>query len=130
MKFLAQIFFFAHLSGLAWSCTQYGIGYASRANETACETSAPKYLNYCRDLAFEYNEYSLKNMVRLGGTIAAHTNCDPCNHPQPRCYCEVGFWRYKEWLGTDVPKLNHTHLVYNEESPMRRLSGKTVKCDT
>ncbi|EKG22455.1 hypothetical protein MPH_00190 [Macrophomina phaseolina MS6] len=129
MQFSVLFISFLNLFSVAYGCQQWKIGFVSR--ERACEVDgAGRLRNVCGDLAYRYIQYSLANGVRLGRDITGTTSCDPCDDPNPKCYCRITFWRFREWMGTQVPYLSDNNWLYDKDGDaFGKIPHKNIDCD-
>ncbi|XPS76091.1 hypothetical protein M3J09_008151 [Ascochyta lentis] len=127
MQLFVPVLLITNILGLTFACTQYKIEYI--ANTDSCEDDAGTWRNHCNDLAYKYLEISNNNQGRLGHTIQGNAYCDPCGQRSPRCHCRIDFWRFREWMGTDIPIYKSYFWNFNKNLPPGRISDKTVHCD-
>ncbi|PSN59679.1 hypothetical protein BS50DRAFT_640827 [Corynespora cassiicola Philippines] len=126
MKVLLSIIFLYNTLGFVTACQQWKVGYASKG--TACELDAGYWRNKCRDMSWKYIDYSRKNQERLGRDIGGDAYCDPCTNNDPKCYCRVTFWRYKEWMGQTIPYFEDADWAIDSTDPFEKLPHKNVDC--
>ncbi|KNG49654.1 pathogenesis related protein [Stemphylium lycopersici] len=127
MKLVSTILLTTQIVGIALGCTQYKIGYKSKS--TACELDGNTWRNHCRDLLFQYTQYTEQHDGRLGKDMTQDVSCDPCDWKNQHCYCTVSFWRFREWLGTEIPTMKHDSWVLDGNNPAGQIGSKTVDCD-
>lgn len=128
MQLFLTVFLFFNILEFTYACQQWKVGFVTKEN--ACELDAGHWRNACLDLTYDYIEYSRSNGARLGHDITGTTSCDTCDTKNPKCYCRITFWRYREWMGTTIPYLENAVWSYDKNGDVfGKIPHKNIDCD-
>ncbi|KAF4300726.1 hypothetical protein GTA08_BOTSDO07337 [Botryosphaeria dothidea] len=125
MQLLTTTLTILSLSTAALGCTRHTIQFKSA--KATCTDGAAPFNTGCGAIRETIKTFSANNENIYGQALTSQfTGCDSCTAVDPRCYCTVTAWRFREWQTTSNTFDLGDWEISNNWTP---LDSKTVDCD-